>query len=401
VSRNISTPPSPPVVPNEAEINALMVQFDSLAERAKFLIFQDHKLFINLSKQTKATTGLQKLVLSLTRPQFSFLLPILGLSLLIPFAVLSVLVSGSNTTENPSSSVEAGPLPTILLLVLFMLGILTLLLAYSRWYIFMRYDPRLPLPVKILLFLLAGLSSTLFTYYQIYPNIQSLNSFVFTIISSTVIFTFPMLTFLWIALCNIVFWGIRIFVAVIIFHRPTWQKAILRLLSEPIPLDPTGKTGGPGVWWLTTLEPRKFRLLQEWTKVNRDHTEKRLIPSGIFFAVLSIVIEASTGVDTYSSLIRNLFSFFAPLFDQNIEATIFLPRYLLFLISVLPILLIFTLLADLLLNLAIRSLIVEACEWATYFRPEEQKLSISPTRNGNGSHQRERRGCLLWPLSRK
>jgi hypothetical protein len=391
VSVNTSTPANPLVVPSEAEINALMAQFESLAERAKFLIFQDHKLLIHFSKQTSVTTDWQQLVLSLTNTIFSFLLPTLGLSLLIPFSVLSVLVSGSQ-----SSSVEAKLLPTILLTALLVLGICVLLLAYSRWIIFIRYDQRLPLSIKILLSLLAGLVSTLFTYYQIYPDIQSLNSFTFTLISATAIFTFPMLIFLWIVLFNILFWGARTLVATIIFHRPTWQKAILRLLRESFPLNSVGEIRGAGVWSLTVLEPRKFRLLQEWSKINRDHTEKRLIPSGIFFAVLSIAIEASTGVDAYSSVISKLFSFFAPLSDQNIEVVTFLPRYLLFLISLLPFLLIVTLLANLFNNLAIRSLIVEACEWATYFRPEEQPVSPLATQNGTGLYQRERRGFLAW-----
>jgi hypothetical protein len=400
VSPNISTPTDPPVVPSEAEINALMAQFDSLAGRAKFLIFQDRKLFLHLSKSTIVTTDWQKRVLYFTNTLFSFLLPTFGLSLLIPFAVLTVFVSGRNNAENSSSSVKAELLPTLLLTALLLLGISVLLLAYSRWYIFIRYDRRLALPVKILLSLVAGLASVLFTYYQLYPDIELPNSVVFTLISTTTIFTFPMFTFLWIAWFNLVFWGIRTFVAVIIFHHPTWQRAILRLLSEPIPVNSSEETSGAGVWWLTALEPRKFRLLQEWTKANRDHTEKRLIPSGIFLALLSVIIEASTGVDTYSAAIRRLFSVFAPLADQNIELTEFLPSYLLAIISLLPFILIAVLLADLFLNLAVRSLIVEACEWAIYFRPEEQPVSPLASHNVTGAHQRERRGFLAWLLGK-
>jgi hypothetical protein len=164
------------------------------------------------------------------------------------------------------------------------------------------------------------------------------------------------------------------------FHDPFPKKELIKIIEEPIPILQEENTH----WRLKDLNISQLRTIKEWAITNRDGTDKRLLPSAIFFALLGILsnTEAFQNIlETFYIWIRRIILPGTAEGLKSEEISNFVVQYFVVII-VLGILFGFiTSLLSLFRNLVAQSLIIEACILTEYTIKESQSVSI-PRRKG-------------------
>ncbi|HLO14714.1 MAG TPA: hypothetical protein VK206_07795, partial [Anaerolineales bacterium] len=210
------------------------------------------------------------------------------------------------------------------------------------------------------------ISSTLYHYIGSWQSI-TLTAFV------TVVILVPSLIYITLLFVDVVLWliwaGGSVWTYFMLFHRTHPMQKIQKLIYEEIHRKDDEKTS----WKLIECDMKEIDSIQAWAEANREGTEKRLLPTIIFFSLIQLFgWNAISNTVVWQRIIEVWDKFIALMLGNGLSSlgiAVSVVVGCVLAIVLAP----FIAIGQLFSNILPQSLIIEACIVAKYVREKELK----------------------------
>jgi hypothetical protein len=144
-----------------------------------------------------------------------------------------------------------------------------------------------------------------------------------------------------------------------IAHDPLPKRLIRELLLKPIPM------GEEQSWQLDTTSVDELRFFVKWADANREGTDKRLLPTAVFFGIVGVFADTQVFKDVFDGAYR-VFIQGLGIIERNESPWITMGGSLIAAFALLWGIAFLVILFRLFSNLVVQSLVIEACLVAEY-----------------------------------
>lgn len=378
-------------MPHEADINALLDFYENLTKQAQKLAFPSLRKGASAPPDMSGWSRLRRVAFAISTPlpttlrvadptiaQISRIaIFLVWFALLCLWTIMLHFYVQDLLGNMPASTLQAEETALYQLLVyaLLLATVFSTFPAYWRWIEFYR-DRRYSVIWKVILsfgFVALLITFSLIIVRELYVN-DSLSRLLtigglIGFFRIHILLVIPMLTLLYWLLVDMAIWVTWLLQVALEYwisaHNPFPKKTIRELALKPI------GAGRPQAqkWQLVQLDEAKLEMLKAWATANREGTDKRLLPTALFFAVLGLF----ANTEAFSRAVDRILSWFLGNLGNllHTEGALLTTAFNLAL-TVTLLLLLGTVFGYVMLslfrNLVVQSLIVEACIVAQHAR---------------------------------
>jgi len=238
--------------------------------------------------------------------------------------------------------------------------------AYYWWYDILtdkQYSPLLRVILIIAEFILVrGFSQTLISGSSTKQLVGS-RADILPFLISYIIFLIPAFTYLLILVLDTIIMASRMFISLFggirSMYDPLPLVKVKRLALEEIP---AAREGEPP-WKLNSLSLHEIQTLRKWAEANRESTDKRILPAIVVIAFLTLLLSTDTVRSMFDLYIQN---WLQRMFSLLTMRTVFFSKeyflsLFIFAITIFTIVFLVKTFSPMFVNLAVQSLVIEAC----------------------------------------
>jgi len=396
---------------NEIQFHLLLLRFSSLIKYVRLLILPSWRKGISKAQKMSEWSKLRKILYTISSPSFASHIDewhFYDLLIFFCWIFSSIFWYGiaQYATRKllglPIEETSNGTLPILLYSFgLFILIIASILILASiwRWVEFFRDNRyhtifKVLIPLGFLTILGVGAIYAPFwllpsTVQESYSQFANINIWVVPYLSVYIFTIFPFITFYLFLLIEMIIlslhmlWGGYYYLRVV--NNPNISPHIETLILHPIKVIDNNKNLIE--WNMLSISQKEIETILEWSRANREGTDKRLLPLAIFIAGIGLFANTQIFNNVITSTILWI-SKSLSIFFRSSSSLLEVGNSI---IAFAIILLILDLMDDIVLifqNLIIYGVIIEACVVAKYVLSHKEDVLLQ--------HLKEYKGISFW-----